>query len=96
MTAVICDGETLTWAEFTADIHRFAGALLNAGVQPGDKVAVVMSNGMEMAQALFGCMPAGCASVPINLTISDDAVAAMSPRCGCIDDRRRPGPAAAY
>lgn len=75
--AVVCDGETLTWAGFTAATHRFANAILAGGAEPGDRVAVVMNNGIEMAQALFGCMPAGCASVPINLTISDDAVAAM-------------------
>lgn len=75
--AVICEDETLSWSAFAAGIHQFANALLAHGIEPRDRVVVLMTNGIEMAQALFGCMPAGCASVPINLTISDNAIAAM-------------------
>ena len=75
--AVICGDERWTWREFCAANHRFAHGLASRGVQPGDRVAIVMSNGLPMVQALFGTMAAGAASVPINLSVSNDALAGM-------------------
>ncbi|MEX2326953.1 MAG: AMP-binding protein, partial [Pseudomonadales bacterium] len=75
--AVICEDEQLTWAEFSAAINQFGNALHKRGIAPGARVAILMDNGIPMAQALFGCMAAGCASVPLNLTVSDDAIANM-------------------
>ncbi len=75
--AVICGEDRWTWSQFCAANHRFAHGLAALGVQPGDRVAVVMSNGLPMVQALFGTMAAGAVSVPINLSVSDQALAAM-------------------
>lgn len=75
--ALVCAGERLTWAEFCSANHRLAHGLLDAGMKPGDRVAVVMSNGTSMVQALFGTMAAGCVSVPINLSVADEGLVAM-------------------
>ncbi|GAB3285268.1 class I adenylate-forming enzyme family protein [Parahaliea aestuarii] len=75
--ALVCEGQRLNWREFSAANHRFAHALHGAGIARGDRVAVVMSNGVEMAITLFGCMAAGAVSVPINLSVTDDAIVAM-------------------
>ena len=75
--AVICDGQRLTWGQFCAANHRFAHALHDAGIGVGDRVGIVMSNGLPMVQALFGTMAAGACSVPINLSVSDDALVGM-------------------
>ncbi len=75
--AVVCGDRRQTWSEFSADINRFANALLASGVQPKDHVVVLMSNGLPMVHALFGTMRAGCASVPINLSVSDDGLVSM-------------------
>ena len=75
--ALVCDGERLSWREFTARCHRFAHGLHGAGLEPGDRVAVVMANGIPMAVSLFGILAAGAVSVPINLSVADDALAAM-------------------
>ena len=75
--AVCCAGETLDWAAFCAANHRFAHGLLSRGIAPGDRVGVVMSNGLPMVQALFGTLAAGAVSVPLNLSVNDDAVLAM-------------------
>lgn len=75
--ALVCEERRQNWSEFCADLNRFANALERAGIRPGDRVAVLMGNGIEMVHALFGTMAAGSASVPINLSVSDEAVLGM-------------------
>lgn len=75
--ALVFEDQRQTWAQFSAAINRFANALHSRGVERGDRVTVLMSNSIEMAQALFGIMAAGAVSVPINLSVSDAALASM-------------------
>ena len=75
--AVICEDQRLSWRRFCASNHRFANALAASGIAVGDRVGIVMSNGLPMVQALFGTMAAGACSVPINLSVSDDALVNM-------------------
>lgn len=75
--ALIAGGVTQTWPDFVGATHQVANALITAGLRPGDSVAVIMSNGAEMVHALMGCMCAGMVSVPINLSVSDDALIGM-------------------
>ncbi len=75
--AVVCEDQRLTWGEFSAEINRFANALRSRGVGRGDRVTVLMSNSIAMAQALLGIMAAGAVSVPINLSVSKEALASM-------------------
>lgn len=82
--AVICGDEAWTWADFCAANHRFANGLLDRGVRPGDRVAIVMGNGMAMVQAIFGTMAAGACSVPINLSVNDEALAGMLTDAGVV------------
>lgn len=75
--AVICGDQRLSWAAFCAANHRLAHALRGAGIGSGDRVGIVMANGLSMVQALFGTLAAGAVSVPINLSVSDEALLAM-------------------
>jgi acyl-CoA synthetase (AMP-forming)/AMP-acid ligase II len=75
--AVVCDGRQETWAELVGTLNRFAKALHAHGIARGDRVAVLMGNGLPMVHALFGAMNAGAASVPLNLSVSDSALLGM-------------------
>jgi acyl-CoA synthetase (AMP-forming)/AMP-acid ligase II len=75
--AVITADNRISWASFCADNHRFAHGLHSAGIRPGDRVGVFMSNGYPMLTALFGTMAAGAVSVPLNTSVSDEAIVAM-------------------
>ncbi|MDX1581402.1 MAG: class I adenylate-forming enzyme family protein, partial [Alphaproteobacteria bacterium] len=75
--AVICGEDRVSWAELGARICRTANGLLDLGIQPGDRVGIVMSNGLPMLEALLGTMLAGGVSVPINLSVPDDAISSM-------------------
>ena len=66
-----------TWCEFAAETARVARALARDGVQPGQRVAVLMDNSAEMMLAMFGTIRAGAVAVPLNVSISDAAVATM-------------------
>ena len=75
--ALICDGRTVTWREFEASTNRIANALIARGISRGQMVGVVMSNGIAMVEVLIGIMKSGACSVPINLSVSDEALDAM-------------------
>lgn len=75
--AAICENERRTWAQLGERIHRLANGLLDAGVQPGDHVVVLMSNGLPMLEALLGIMAAGAVSVPINLSVSPQGLLSL-------------------
>ena len=75
--ALICGERHCTWPEFSTQVNRLARGLNGMGINRGDRVAVVMDNGIEMALSLFGIMAAGAVSVPVNLTVSDSALSSM-------------------
>ncbi len=79
--ALVFEDQVVTWAAFDAAANRVAQGLRAAGLAPGDAVAVVMHNGVEMAQAIIGAVKAGCVIAPLNLTVSDEALAAMIADC---------------
>ncbi len=75
--AVIIDDDIISWSEFGAGTARFANGLIDAGLTKGDRVVVLMENSYEMAEAMFGVIRAGCVAVPLNVWITDEAVAGM-------------------
>lgn len=75
--ALICNEDVISWRTFDENTNRIANGLITAGVSRGAMVGVVMSNGRAMVEALVGIMKAGACSVPINLSVTDEAMAAM-------------------
>jgi acyl-CoA synthetase (AMP-forming)/AMP-acid ligase II len=73
--ALLCGERRLNWAEFDRTTNQVANGLV--GLAPGGRVAVLMSNCVEMAQAIFGAGKAGCSVVPLNPSVNDAAIAAM-------------------
>ncbi len=105
--ALIVGDEAETWSEFAAATAAVANALAGLGLRPGERVAVLMSNGRAMAETLFGIVRGGFVAVPLNVAVSDDAIAGMIADCaaaalvatddhaGRIDAMREPLPGAA-
>ena len=62
------DGERLvTFGQFADRVARTAGALRNLGVQPGDRVAVLMLNSLRYFELYHAVPLAGAIIVPINI-----------------------------
>ncbi len=75
--AVVTQERTLSWAMFDLATNRIANALIGAGTRKGDRVVLLMSNCCEMVELIVGIMKAGCVSVPLNVSVTDDSAAAM-------------------
>jgi acyl-CoA synthetase (AMP-forming)/AMP-acid ligase II len=74
----LIEGERrLSWAQFEQDTARIANGLAAAGLGRGVRIALLMDNSLEFALLLFGILRAGCVAVPLNVSITDAAVAGM-------------------
>lgn len=64
--AVRCAGETLTWEELARRAHGLARVLLDAGLRPRARVAVLLAKGLDVPVAFHGALAAGGTLVPID------------------------------
>ncbi|WP_310784450.1 long-chain-fatty-acid--CoA ligase [Mycobacterium sp. Z3061] len=64
--ALRCDDLQFTFAEFDAAASRVATLLERAGIQPGDRVGLMLPNTPAYAIAFFGIMYRGAVAVPMN------------------------------
>lgn len=60
-------GEPVRYGALVAAARRTAGDLRDAGVRPGDHVALLLPRGPLQATAILGCLIAGAAYVPIGI-----------------------------
>jgi acyl-CoA synthetase (AMP-forming)/AMP-acid ligase II len=75
--AIIVDDELHTWTSFGDGTAAVANALLDLGLVHGDRVVVLMRNSFAMAEAMFGVIRAGLVVVPLNVAVTDRAIAGM-------------------
>jgi acyl-CoA synthetase (AMP-forming)/AMP-acid ligase II len=76
-TALVDGERRLTWRQFESETARAANGMGVLGLRPGDRVAVLMDNSLEMVILLFGILRYGGVAVPLNVSISDSSVARM-------------------
>ena len=80
--AVVTDDGVVTWAELDARSREFAGALVAAGIDAGDRVAIWSPNGIEWIVAVLGLFRAGAVLVPINTRFKGTEAAVLLGRSG--------------
>ncbi|MDQ2092227.1 malonate--CoA ligase [Marimonas arenosa] len=59
-------GERVSYGDFWAGAERMAAALLRAGLEPGDRVAVQADKTVAMLELYVGCVLAGGVFLPLN------------------------------
>ena len=64
--AVVCGARRLTFAQHYAAVNRLSNALLGLGLEKGDKVAIILSNCVELLEAYRACAQLGLVSVPLS------------------------------
>jgi len=69
-TAVVCQDQRFTYAEFGDRVGRLAGALRAAGLKAGDRVAFLSLNCHRLLEAYFGVLEAGCVLLPLNIRLA--------------------------
>jgi len=65
---------SLSYRELDAQANRLAGALRRLGVQPGDRVAVVMAQRPETAVAHIAIYRLGAVAMPLSMLFGPDAL----------------------
>ena len=68
--AVIYNETTYTYAQFDERVNRLAGALGQAGIKKGDRVAFMVPNIPPMLEGHFGPLRLGAVLVAINIRLS--------------------------
>ena len=58
---------TVTYRQLDDQSSRFAAALLNLGISPGDRVAYYLQNSPELVAGFYGILKAGAVPVPCNV-----------------------------
>ena len=69
-TAVVCNHDSFTYAQFADRAGRLADALRHDGVQPGDRVAFLSTNCHRLLEAYYGVLEAGAVLLPLNIRLA--------------------------
>ncbi len=69
-TALVFGDRRWTYAEWLGRIRRFAQALSDLGVRPGDRVAFYVSTSENSVTTYFACQILGAVAVPLNYRLS--------------------------
>lgn len=62
----IVDGEALTYARFAEEVAKVAGFLSGLGVEAGQRIAILMPNGLDFLRAWAGVQRLGATAVLLN------------------------------
>jgi acyl-CoA synthetase (AMP-forming)/AMP-acid ligase II len=74
--AVVCGDHRSTWADFASRASRLAVHLeAAAGLQPGDRVAIDVTNRPEYLEAFYAALKLGCVPVNVNFRYTADELA---------------------
>ncbi len=77
LALVLDDGTRLTYEDLARRIDSAAASLLESGLRPGDRLALIGENSADMVVALFGAMRAGAWAVPLNARMSAEEIDAI-------------------
>ena len=76
-TALLSDRGKLTWSELDAFASGFARYLLTQGVTAGDRIAILLPNGVEFVVAFLAILKMGATPAPLNPLVKDEELAAF-------------------
>ncbi len=63
----VADGlQEQNFAEFYQSTMQLAGALLDSGVKPGDRVGLLLKKNISLARSIFACACIGAIFIPLN------------------------------
>jgi crotonobetaine/carnitine-CoA ligase len=86
-------GGTRTYAALRDAVAGRAGRLRAAGVGPGDRVAFLCANGLDLLESMLACAWCGAVAAPLNTALRGDglrhALAVGEPRLVVADDDLR-------
>ncbi len=66
------DQTLLSYGDVDARTDRLAAGLAEIGIAPGDRIAVISANRIEMLEIFFACAKSGAVEVPLNVFLKGD------------------------
>jgi long-chain acyl-CoA synthetase len=75
--ALLCDDRKLTWSELDRYASGFAHELSTQGVSAGDRVAILLPNGVEFVVAFLATLKLGATPAPLNPLVKNEELAAF-------------------
>ena len=96
-TALVLEGKALSFADLDFRVRSIAAALTARGFEAGDRLAILLPNGLEYIELVYACSWLGVIAVPLNTRLSqveiDRILADASPR-GMVRHSTLPAPTA--
>jgi long-chain acyl-CoA synthetase len=80
--AIVCGDQRVTYGALELIIKGWASALQELGVGPGDRVAMLLGNGIAFPAVLFAVVRLGAIAVPISIREQTPGLAYMLTHCG--------------
>jgi len=80
--AIVYGETTYTYGQFKNRVNQLAGALRNAGVKKGDRVAFMVPNIPQMLEGHFGPMSIGAVLVAVNTRLAAREIEYIINHCG--------------
>ncbi len=75
--ALLCESETLSFAELAQRAERASARLAGTGVRAGDRVALLMDSSVRTVELIHAAQRIGAALVPINTRLAPVEIAAL-------------------
>jgi crotonobetaine/carnitine-CoA ligase len=69
--------ETRTYGQLNENAHRLAAAMIERGMEEGDRFGAILCNHPEKVEALIAASVAGCVIVPVDPRVRGDKLAFM-------------------
>jgi acyl-CoA synthetase (AMP-forming)/AMP-acid ligase II len=76
-TAVVHNEHRATYAEVNAKANAVAGWLIQNGAVKGDRVVLMMENGLDYIAGYYGALKAGAAAVPLSPELKAAAIGSI-------------------
>ncbi len=79
-SAIVTPSATITYRDLVALVNRMGSALRTLGVEPEQRVALLLPDGVEWAAAFFGAIRIGAVAVPLNTRLAPAHWVTLMPR----------------
>ncbi|PIU55288.1 MAG: hypothetical protein COS88_05040 [Chloroflexi bacterium CG07_land_8_20_14_0_80_51_10] len=76
-TAIVFEGKRYSFAELSDRMNRLSNALLNSGVQKGDRVAILQVNCNQYVEVYYAAAKIGAIFVPLNFRAKQNEITHM-------------------
>jgi amino acid adenylation domain-containing protein len=80
--AVVFKEQSLSYHELDDTSSRLCGTLISHGVQPGDRIGILLNKSLESIVSVFGILKAGAIYVPLDPTAPTARLSAIINHCG--------------